>query len=298
MDEEINTEINQEEEAEEIAEEEASAEETPEEEASAEETPEEAEVVKTDEKSDVMSIDDIISGKRAGDKTPAWAKERFDKLTREKYALKRDIEEKDKKIRELEAGSEPSTQRPAPPDRFEYDDMEDYSKAMTLWKDKDDLWKNQRAKKENAALAYQQYESEIFANFEKRAGAMRKKYSDFDDSVANFIPEMPDGKHMHLRDELLESELGPELGYYLAKNPKEVRRILSLLPRQITKEIAVLEQRFQTAKKTRSSAPDVIVPIEGTEVSRKDPSKMSDEEWYAWEQKRRKEKIEKKFKGE
>jgi len=286
MDKEIDTESAQEEEAEGQAVK-----------ASAEKTLEEGETVKTEEKSDIISIDDIISGKRAEDKTPAWAKERFDKFTREKYALKAEIEEKDKKIKELESKSGHLTERPVPPDRFEYDDDVNYRKAMVEWKDKDDLWKDQLTKKENAAISYQQYEKEIFDNFEKRAEAMRKKYSDFDDSVANFIPAMPDGKHLYLRDELLESELGPEIGYYLAKNPKETQRIVALSQRQITREIAVLEQRFQTANRTRSSAPDAIVPIEGTEVFQKDPSKMSDAEWYAWEKKRNREKIEAKFKG-
>ncbi|PIW32152.1 MAG: hypothetical protein COW28_06535, partial [bacterium (Candidatus Ratteibacteria) CG15_BIG_FIL_POST_REV_8_21_14_020_41_12] len=63
MDKEIDTESVQEEEAERQAVE-----------APAGKTLKEGETVETEEKSNIISIDDIISGKRAEDKTPAWAK--------------------------------------------------------------------------------------------------------------------------------------------------------------------------------------------------------------------------------
>lgn len=259
-----------------------------------------SEQVITPETTEGISPEDIVSGKKpAEDKTPAWARQRFDELTREKYALK---EEAERLRKELAVKSIPA-ERPLPPDspRFEneYEGSEDYrksqadyKKAFMEWKDKDDAWKEQQKKVDLAAINYQQHEKELFDNFDKRSESMRQKYPDFDSVVVDFIPATPDGNHLFFRDELLENERGPEIGYYLAKNPKEMMRILNLSQRGIIKEITMLEQRFNVAAgKTQSNAPAPINTVKGNEEPPVDTSKMSDEEWAAWNKQQRLKKL-------
>ncbi len=223
-----------------------------------------------------ISIDDIVSGKppvkKGVDTTPKWAKDRFDELTAKIY-------ERDERIKELETLQTTLSDRPIPPAESDFIESTDYKKAQVIYEDRLDEWKRQHRRNEEIQENFKRELAENLVKFNEKAEKMKEKYPDFD-KVTNepiFTSIM--------RDEIVASEYGPEIGYFLAKNPVEALKLVKLSPTKIAKEIGKLEVKFsQATQRFASGAPPPITPIEGDDTPVKDPSKMSDDEWYKWNQ--------------
>jgi hypothetical protein len=90
--------------------------------------------------------------------------------------------------------------------------------------------------------------------------------------------------------EIRASAIGPEIAYYLGKNPDEASVIARMQPREVVRGIVKLEGRLLTEKakkgKKVSDAPPPPAKIKaaepGIQVSSTDPKsdKMSDAEWF------------------
>ena len=90
-----------------------------------------------EEDTETITVEDIVSGKlpekKGIDKTPKWAKDRFDELTAKIY-------EKDRKIKELEAERVVSAGRPEIPLESDFADPQEYKKARIKYEDDLDIW--------------------------------------------------------------------------------------------------------------------------------------------------------------
>lgn len=245
----------------------------------------EEEKASTEETSPEPTIEDIVAGKKPGeDKTPAWAKKEFYRLREEKREVDRKLQERE---REIEALKSIPSGRPILPVENDFVDMEDYRKARTQYEDSLDTWKsNQRQNAEFQEKQKQEREANL-VSFNENAKRMREKYPDFDTVVNEpiFTPVMC--------DEIAASlEYGPEIGYYLAKNPAEALRLSKLTPNKVAKEIGKLEVKFsQAIKRINTNAPPPLVPIKGDDAPGKDTSKMTDDEWYQFDMQRKLKKL-------
>lgn len=258
-------------------------EETPE--VTTEETQEKAEEgTSTEQLPTEITVDDIVSGKKpAEDRTPVWAKKRFDELTAKIY-------EKERRIKELEESKAiPSTipsVRPVLPIESDFIEPEDYRKARIEYEDKLDVWKGSQRQNAEFQERQEQEFTENLSKFNERATKMREKYPDFDTAINEpvFTPVMS--------NEVMASEYGPEIGYFLSKNPAEALRLSKLSPTGIAKEIGKLEVKFsQATKRISSNAPEPLKPLKGDDTPVKDPSKMTDDEWFKWEQQQKLKKL-------
>jgi len=225
------------------------------------------------------TVEDIVSGKQAigkkgVDTTPKWLKNRLDEMTAKLY-------EKDKRIKELEATKIITSERPLPPLRDDFIEPEVFRKAMVKYEDDLDDWKTQHR---DIAISQERQKQEIADNtakFNEKAEKMREKYTDFDIIINEpvFSPAMS--------TEILTSDFGPEIAYFLAKNPAEALKLSKLAPNRVAREVGKLEAKFsQASKKIISNAPEAIKPIKGLNVVQKDPEKMNTQEWMAWEKRR------------
>ena len=225
------------------------------------------------------TVEDIVSGKQAigkkgVDTTPKWLKNRLDEMTAKLY-------EKDKRIKELEATKIITSERPLPPLRDDFMEPEVFRKAMVKYEDDLDDWKTQHR---DIAISQERQKQEIADNtakFNEKAEKMREKYTDFDIIINEpvFSPAMS--------TEILTSDFGPEIAYFLAKNPAEALKLSKLAPNRVAREVGKLEAKFsQASKKIISNAPEAIKPIKGLNVVQKDPEKMNTQEWMAWEKRR------------
>ncbi len=90
----------------------------------------------------------------------------------------------------------------------------------------------------------------------------------------------------HAAELVAASDLGPEVGYFLASNPAEAQRIAGLPPHRQGAEIARIEARLAPAASVRraSQAPAPVPTLSGSGPSptTKHPSAMTLSEYEAW----------------
>jgi hypothetical protein len=172
--------------------------------------------------------------------------------------------ERDRAIAEAVARAQPKLdpQAPEKPNPEAFKSTEDYLEALTDWK------VDQRVKAEREASAKAQREhstrqatEEVVNAHRDREDVAREKYDDFDTVVYN--PQLSITTAM--AETIQESDNGPELAYFLGKNPKEAARIAALSPFLQAKELGRLESKLTAAPPATktSSAPEPINPVKG-----------------------------------
>ncbi len=122
--------------------------------------------------------------------------------------------------------------------------------------------------------------SEVLQDFEERAETFKAKATDFDDVVSGFVNK--GGKFTDVvRELIVESDVGPQLTYHLAKNPAIANKLNALPPLQAAKEIARLEDTLSkpSSKATQAKAP--IIPPKGGASGAFDPASASMDEYVA-----------------
>ena len=135
--------------------------------------------------------------------------------------------------------------QPAPIEQF----AEDSPDALTLQKAEELIAKREAAKQQ--AVILEQYHD--------REEAARDKYDDFEQVAYN--PKVPITNVM--AETIQNSEVGPDVAYYLGTNIKEAERIARLSPILQAKEIGKIEAKLASdppVKKT-TSAPPPISPV-------------------------------------
>ena len=135
------------------------------------------------------------------------------------------------------------------------------------------------------------------ANWSKQVSEVAKARHDFNEVVLN-NPGLAINKVM--ADALKESDKGAEVAYWLGKNPGEAARIAGLTPFTAVREIGRIEERLTSSKavpvepKRITNAAEPITPLSGKSDGAKDPSKMTDAEWYEYDKAQKAEKYAKK----
>jgi hypothetical protein len=113
----------------------------------------------------------------------------------------------------------------------------------------------ERQTREQSRLASLQ--REMVEDFEERADEVRSRIADFDGTIQAFTSS--GGKFSDaLRDEILQSEMGPALAYQIAKNPQLANQLNAMSPREVAREIGRLEARSSLPnpkKQTAAPAP-------------------------------------------
>lgn len=140
-------------------------------------------------------------------------------------------------------------------DKFASDD--DYLEALTDWKaDQVITQRQQQAAEAEAAAAQQRMQDEWL----ERVEGAKKVYPDFADVVGNATIEIKN----HIYQAIVESEVGPEVAYYLAQNPAEAQRLNSMSPISAVRMIGKLEEMLldpaQGAPRTSAPAAPQAAP--------------------------------------
>lgn len=225
-----------------------------------------------------ITVDDIVAGpkelKKGKDKTPLWAKKRFDELTAEKYELQRKIDKLEKS-----KGKEIPKDRPIPPVESDFLEPKEYSQARIEYEDDLEVWRENNANIKRQEETKKQELQTSWSKFQKNASRMVGKYDDFETTILDPVFDL---FTQDARTEILGSDFGPEIGYFLGKNLDEIRRLSQLPINKLAKEIGKLEVQFsQATKKIKSGAPPPLNPIKGEDQVEKDLSKIKDDdEWY------------------
>lgn len=117
-----------------------------------------------------------------------------------------------------------------------------------------------------------------------------KLYKDFNEVVGD--PKLPITHEIidATRETENENVSPSDILYYLGKNPDETAKLSRMSTIQVARAITKIEIALESAKqkeppptkKTVSSAPEPINPIDSTVIITKDPNKMTQREYEAW----------------
>lgn len=161
----------------------------------------------------------------------------------------------------LQRGNEPQEQQSTSdkPQRSQYADDDSYFEALYDYKRGGELAQERQraelAKHEEATKTWQQKEETV-----------RTRYPDYDEVIEEasdvFVSQ-------NAIDAILDSNLGAEIRYYLAKNPDEAEATRGMSPLAAIRHIGKIEAKIELAKSTNptvkaSSAPPPVKPLKAT----------------------------------
>ena len=145
----------------------------------------------------------------------------------------------------------------------DFNDLEAYTEAVTDWK-------VQRALQ---AVQQQTQVQSLAQTYEQRLAQYRTEVPDFDEVMQDFVEDYGDVNVPEIVQVAMESNVGPQLAYYLAKNTEEVERIAKLPSHRRLLELGKLEDKLSQPKtqkpvaepvKKVSAAPPPVKPVRGT----------------------------------
>lgn len=210
------------------------------------------------------------------------AQERIDELTRKRRDAERDAEYWRAKALEKEPEKKPVEPVSNRPRLDQFETTEQYEDALLDWK----LGNIERKKRQEIFASEQQRAAQTF---QERAQKLREEHDDFDEVI-----EQPVFSAV-MRDAFVMSENGPSVAYHLGTHPAEAERIRAMPAAMQLIEIGRLETKLSLAGAQRKtpSAPAPINPVGmGGGTKDKNPSEMSDEEWFSWKKEQEKKQIE------
>lgn len=183
-----------------------------------------------------------------------------------------------KEIESLKQGTKSAGPTPeGKPKMEDFKTVGEYAEAYAEWALDSKLAQKEAKQKEQAQKREGETAREAFG---RRVAEYAKGVEDYYEVVQAADIEVP----AHIAQHMVESELGPAIGYHFAKNPQEFDRIKALSPIRAIAELGKLEIKLTPAKaeekpaeaKGVSKAPPPIQPIEGRATPvETDPSKMN-----------------------
>ena len=226
------------------------------------------------------------------------AQERIDQITKARREVEREKEYW--KSVALQKTNIPE-EEPAPkveipkPKLEQYESIEDYTEAMFSWKEQQNKAIEARRAREDTKIKAEQKRLESEKQFMERAEKFRKNHPDFDDVIA--VPVFTGA----MRQVILELDNGAILAYHLGlpENKKTAEKISTLPVHLQIYELAKLETQLLLAEKSNKTpgAPPPINPLNsgtGSELN-KDTSKMSEAEFYAYDEAKKRAEVMKKY---
>jgi hypothetical protein len=129
------------------------------------------------------------------------------------------------------------------PKASEFTDIDEFSNALEDWGGKRAIMLDAQ---QRGAQAAEQSRAEQIKTFRERQAAFKEAHADYDDVVGSAadIPVAQD-----LLDEMLGSDMGLAVQYYLGQNHDEIKRLNSLSPAKRMLEFGRLETRLKLEAK-------------------------------------------------
>jgi hypothetical protein len=207
---------------------------------------------------------------------PSKLKARFSELTKQREQARADAQRErdarealEARLAALEQGQAPrqALVADAKPTPDQFTDAFEYAEALAEFSAERALKERDRQDLERKA---QEQQAKVVQTWTKRLEAAKVEIDDFDEMVSSSDIVVPN----HIRDAILESDVGPQILYHLASNQDQARSFNDLTPAQALRAIGKLEAKFEkseTSKPERSvvksKAPAPINPIKSSNAT-------------------------------
>lgn len=250
----------------------------------------ETEVVETEVKPTEAKSESATDGEKPAAPVRDKIQERFDTLTREKYDALRRADQLEYRLSQLETklAEQAKPKEVAPPvaptlESVGYDEGK-YQQALIEYARQTVASEARSTIERERAEQVQKIRTETY---EKRVGEFVKDHTDYHEKVTN--PSLPISQAM--AEVIRDSEMGPQVAYFLAGNPDRAAAIAVLPPTGAAREIGRIEARIAAEAEAKkkpavSQAPPPPPKIEATtEEIETDPDKMAMPDWLKWRNK-------------
>jgi hypothetical protein len=207
----------------------------------------------------------------------AFAEMRIKEATarRENAYLKGRLDAIEKKVT---ATPEPPAE-PQQPRRDDFEDEDQFYMAVADYRADQKIKEYQR---QEEARRESDQGLQVEAEWERKQAEARQVYEDFDDVVNVAVPI-----NAPMADVIKQSDLSADIAYYLGKNLGEAARIYNMPPMKAALALGRIEAEISAIQKTKPKVPisdtpaPIIPPKGGAAPLRKDPNKMTFEEYKA-----------------
>jgi len=231
-------------------------------------------------------------GEPEAGKEPPWVKTRLSKIAAQRREAesraeteKARADDLQRQLDALRGSDEPAKRTPDAidpkdprPEIDKYDDPDKCYIDLSAWSARQEHARLKKADEDRLTRETEAKSArEAAAAYNARADAFREKHPDFEEVTGKVkfseSPEMVVG--------IVESEVGPEIAYYLGQHPEEAKRIMALpTASAIERAIGRLEQKLSTPAQKESPAPaPPPAPPEKVGGSGTPPEPQPGEDW-------------------
>jgi hypothetical protein len=204
---------------------------------------------------------DVETEAAAGEKkhNPKLEK-RFSELTKQREAARLEAERErnarealEARLKELETKvNPPKSEEPDPkPDPSQFNDAIEYAEALAEWTADKKLRERDQAE---LARKAEEEQSRMRQKFQERLDAVKQDLPDYDDMIASSDVAVSGP----VTDAIIESDVGPQILYYLAENPDFARELGEKSITSQLRSIGRLEAKFE---KSETPKPSVKEPV-------------------------------------
>jgi hypothetical protein len=188
---------------------------------------------------------------------------------RKRGGFQKKLEQREARIAELEAQLAKTAPKESVPQVAEkpkldsYDTYEAYYEALADWK-VEQRFKDQEVKSKQEAVKREQ--ETAYEAYVRKTAEFKTANKDFDDAIAEMVEA--DVVTDAMQQAIVQSDMGPEVAYYLAKHPEEAERLSKLGFVAVNKAIGRIEERIEASKSSKpvvktTNAPPPVKPISG-----------------------------------
>jgi len=182
---------------------------------------------------------------------------RFSELTKQREAARQDAERErqarealEARLKDLEAKVSPQkSEEPDPkPDPSQFNDAIEYAEALAEWTA--DKKMRERDQAELARRA-QEEQSRMRQKFQERLETAKQEMPDYEEMIASSDVSVS----QPVTDAIIESDVGPQILYYLAENPDFARGLAEKSITSQLRAIGRLEAKFEKSEPPSKPAP-------------------------------------------
>jgi chromosome segregation ATPase len=199
---------------------------------------------------------------------------RFSELTKQREAARQEAERErqarealEARLRDLEAKASPQkSEEPDPkPNPAQFNDALEYAEALAEWTTDRKMRERDQAE---MARKVQEEQSRMRQKFQERLDAAKQSLPDYEEMIASSDVSVS----QPVTDAIIESDVGPQVLYYLAENPDFTRALAEKSITAQLRAIGRLEAKFEKSEPApkpsvkepvakKSNAPEPIKPL-------------------------------------
>ena len=208
---------------------------------------------------------------------------RIDKLTREKYQARAEAEATRRELERLHAQMQQSPRQTSKdggePRLDQFDNFDAYIAAKASYIADQRLAEKLSEREQREQERRQQEQGAKTAEtWSKRLADVRKEVPDYDDVIESADVVIT----REMGQAIMDSDIGPKVALYLARNPEEAERLAGLPETSVARAIGRIEAKIEAEAlvKTQSAAPKPPTPVSGRGIANDGPSdKQPIEDW-------------------